>query len=331
MPWHAPSDLSTHGLTKEARALFSSFDKSNDRRVNVSNRRMALKAGLGLPESTSQLAAMSSRNEAVAARKVFDSFDFDQSGSIDAKELRPALELLQLHVSSDEASKLISRYDADSSAKLELGEFRSLCAKLRLYRQQAPPPPPSKRPQTAGARIVFGSQGQLSGDDGGTPIVTPAPTTPGGSTDASGFLSFSVRGGGGGGGSSAGGKTAFLTESALDLEVNHVRRCALGRAMRIRGTVKEVVHDHQAYREAMSRALTANQTEWALRMQCSKDLVVARGAKTSVWRPARTVVGGPMAGLPSSSHRVKKPPMSTEEAFAWADMVTNLQRKCGNR
>jgi len=136
MPWHAPSDLSTHGLTKEARALFSSFDKSNDRRVNVSNRRMALKAGLGLPESTSQLAAMSSRNEAVAARKVFDSFDFDQSGSIDAKELRPALELLQLHVSSDEASKLISRYDADSSAKLELGEFRSLCAKLRLYRRR---------------------------------------------------------------------------------------------------------------------------------------------------------------------------------------------------
>ena len=56
----------------------------------------------------------------------FNQFDTDRSGTIEVRELRPALDLLDLHVSMDEARAKIAQYNAKRDPKLDLAGFAAL-------------------------------------------------------------------------------------------------------------------------------------------------------------------------------------------------------------
>jgi len=288
MPWHAPSDAFVHGMTKEARDLFSEFDRDDKRRVNVSSRRLALISGLGCTEEAAQMAAQYSRDEARATRRIFDRFDVTGNG-IAASAIGDALDVLGLPIDSAEAAEVID----SAGDPIELGAFRTLCGRLR----KAQPP---QRPQSAGpggAAAQLPPQRQQSGDDGGQ--------------------------------AEGGGFDGPAQPALSDLEIAHVRRHLLARAMSKRSTVKDVVHEQQVYFEGIERALHAREAEWALDMARSRDQAVERGVRASIWRPAKTPMPQPVV---STKRRVSQRPAKTltmEEATEIANRVLRLQRSKG--
>jgi hypothetical protein len=64
-------------------------------------------------------------------RRVFTVVDADQSGDIDAEELRAGLQMLGLSsVSMGEAQKVLERFDADANRRLSRQEFEKLVAEI---------------------------------------------------------------------------------------------------------------------------------------------------------------------------------------------------------
>merc|ERR1719446_1228703 len=63
----------------------------------------------------------------------FAAHDRDASGGIDASELVSALSRLGLSASSQQAQRVLAKYDSDGSRQLELAEFRQLVADLKVY------------------------------------------------------------------------------------------------------------------------------------------------------------------------------------------------------
>jgi len=114
-----------------------------------------------------------------------------------------------------------------------------------------------------------------------------------------------------------------------DEEIGHVRRQLLGRAMKQRCTEKEVVHDQQVYCEGVERALQATNIEWSLQLMANRETAKQRAVRASVWRAAKTPVGGqvPAQRPPAKSRPIV--PMTTDEATALADKVSRLQRSTG--
>ena len=87
--------------------------------------------------------------------------------------------------------------------------------------------------------------------------------------------------------------------------------------MRLGVTIADVVHEQQAYEEAMRRALAAKQAESVLRAQQNREVVAARRiACRPMWR-STTPVGETMTGAPSRAKKIR-PVMSHDEANAWA-------------
>lgn len=72
-----------------------------------------------------------------SARRVFAMYDRDGSGDIDSRELLPALRALGLDADSTHASRLISRYDTNSDARLDYVEFTNLLYELREFQRAA--------------------------------------------------------------------------------------------------------------------------------------------------------------------------------------------------
>jgi len=70
---------------------------------------------------------------ALEAKAVLDRFDKDRSGSISTRELRNALNSLNLQTNSSEASQILRQFDADGSGSLDIFEFTSLLSKLRAH------------------------------------------------------------------------------------------------------------------------------------------------------------------------------------------------------
>ena len=66
-----------------------------------------------------------------AARAAFERFDKDSSGTIDAAELRHALEAAGLHVDGDQVAYMLRKYDDDRGATLDVDEFVDLVQGLR--------------------------------------------------------------------------------------------------------------------------------------------------------------------------------------------------------
>ena len=193
MPWHSDTDHPTHGLSRRARALFENFDHTNDRRINAAERHAALVRQLGAPEATALLAAFSSKSEHDAVRKVFDAYDHGYTGQMDTSDLLSAVAMLgfRLPSSAERAQAMVNRY---RGGMLELGEFRTLCSELRRQEKEGDLYSP-----ISPAEAAVSCQ-RRSADDGGSLVAE--------GVDAS----VGARGKGG-------ASLAYLTESALDLEV----------------------------------------------------------------------------------------------------------------
>jgi len=56
-------------------------------------------------------------------KEAFDLFDTDNSGAIDAKELKIAMQALGFEPSSDEVAKMVRDIDVDGNATVEFEEF----------------------------------------------------------------------------------------------------------------------------------------------------------------------------------------------------------------
>ena len=80
---------------------------------------------------------------------IFEKFDANRSGSIDVKELKPALSELGCEVEGDAAASLIRSFDSDKSGGLQSSEFRKLVVELRAYQKEHPPGPKSDKPRIA--------------------------------------------------------------------------------------------------------------------------------------------------------------------------------------
>eukprot|EP00966_Prymnesium_polylepis_P100459 2326709-Prymnesium_polylepis.1 len=65
--------------------------------------------------------------------RAFAAFNADNSGTIEARELRPALQQLGLEASSDETRAILRRYDSTGDARLQLEEFTRLVEDIRAY------------------------------------------------------------------------------------------------------------------------------------------------------------------------------------------------------
>ena len=65
-----------------------------------------------------------------AQRAAFNKYDTNQSGELDHKELRSALETVGLTITSAHAATLLAKYDTDQSGLMEFDEFQQLCTAL---------------------------------------------------------------------------------------------------------------------------------------------------------------------------------------------------------
>lgn len=73
--------------------------------------------------------AMGDEEELVA---VFSRFDVDNSGGIDASELRAALEYLGLRLDGEQCDYMLRKYDDDRGESLDLNEFAQLVEDVRV-------------------------------------------------------------------------------------------------------------------------------------------------------------------------------------------------------
>ena len=118
--------------------------------------------------------------------------------------------------------------------------FQKLVATLRRLQREAPPPKVRPKSASAGSatQAALRPKGDLmSSDDGGA----PAPPK---QVDEEEM----------GGGSQVVPKRKFKRTTPIDLEIDHVRRQLMGRAMTLGRTTNGVVYEHQVYHEGLQRA-----------------------------------------------------------------------------
>lgn len=127
---------------------FSKYDTDASGDIDINELRPALRR-LGLPADTATANSIlmwydsdeSGRIElhefAVLARdiNVFQSFDLDSSGTLDAKELLPALTKLGVATSSDEVQQILHAWDANADGHVDLLEFSALVRDLQIFAQ----------------------------------------------------------------------------------------------------------------------------------------------------------------------------------------------------
>merc|ERR1711998_541283 len=66
--------------------------------------------------------------------RIFETFDVDNSHAIESRELLAALRSLWLpHIDVTEAAQIFNRYDTDGNGRLDAEEFRRLVEDLRTY------------------------------------------------------------------------------------------------------------------------------------------------------------------------------------------------------
>ena len=122
--------------------------------------------------------------------RTFARFDRDLGGRINVLELRVALTELGLTVDTEEALRVLRRFDANRSGQLELADFRNLVGTLRSYQQatlSSPASSPSEAVAAALARAVAAGDvtvsGAAAGEEGAT-TDEPAPKGEGAAEDA---------------------------------------------------------------------------------------------------------------------------------------------------
>ncbi len=71
---------------------------------------------------------MLTKEQVEEIKSAFELFDKDNSGSIDANELRDAMKALGIYLKMDQITQLIQRIDKDGSGVVEFDEFMALMA-----------------------------------------------------------------------------------------------------------------------------------------------------------------------------------------------------------
>jgi len=71
-------------------------------------------------------------NELSEFQEIFDMFDKDKGGSIDAEELESLLHSLGKFPSTEEVEKLLLQVDADGSGEVDFDEFLELLIMLEV-------------------------------------------------------------------------------------------------------------------------------------------------------------------------------------------------------
>ena len=74
-------------------------------------------------------------HSAEAVRNIFQRYDSDKSGDIDARELRTALQGMGLPTDGAQAAAVLAKYDRDHTGGLELEEFSRLVSELSRFQQ----------------------------------------------------------------------------------------------------------------------------------------------------------------------------------------------------
>ena len=62
-------------------------------------------------------------------REVFETFDKDKNGSIDAKEIKEVCESMGIQADGDDIKDLIKQADEDGNGKIEFDEFKKAVLK----------------------------------------------------------------------------------------------------------------------------------------------------------------------------------------------------------
>lgn len=115
--------LGLHSSSGEASAILKRYDSDNSHRLKFDEFRNLVLDVMRFTEGQQVVPN--------AVRRAFMLFDKDQSGDIDASELRAALQSLGVPADTlEEASDLLSIYDASRNARLSLYEFSRLCDAL---------------------------------------------------------------------------------------------------------------------------------------------------------------------------------------------------------
>ena len=125
-----------------------------------------------------------------------------------------------------------------------------------------------------------------------------------------------------------GASAMALNASAVELELNHVRRLLVGRAKATGLTPTAVVQEHRAYREGIQRAQRAGKAEWQLHLLTNRDIVAARSAKTSVWQAPASRGGLSSSAAVPRGYVARAKPRDDQQVEEYAQMVDRwTQRK----
>ena len=76
--------------------------------------------------------ALQTTEDVLSLANTFDLFDKDESGGIDASELRRALQHLGVDSSSKQADAILKQYDDDSNSSIDVKEFARLARDVQM-------------------------------------------------------------------------------------------------------------------------------------------------------------------------------------------------------
>ena len=152
-----------HADAKAAASLLAEFDRDRSGTMElgefhdlIRTLRSSMHADEATQEATALRAALAARDAELAnlrtelarhggssgrgvpadIRAAFERFDVNQSGMLDSKELRGALQAAGLQPSAQEVERLLQRHDADRNGLLDLAEFSQLVSEMRGTRIQ---------------------------------------------------------------------------------------------------------------------------------------------------------------------------------------------------
>eukprot|EP00290_Baffinella_frigidus_P014794 CAMPEP_0180168504 /NCGR_PEP_ID=MMETSP0986-20121125/32717_1 /TAXON_ID=697907 /ORGANISM="non described non described, Strain CCMP2293" /LENGTH=118 /DNA_ID=CAMNT_0022119909 /DNA_START=75 /DNA_END=431 /DNA_ORIENTATION=- len=74
---------------------------------------------------------LSPEKQIAKMQELFNEFDEDRQGTIDADEFRAALENLHVHLSDEELKELMDEVDQDGSGDIDFGEFAHMIRRVQ--------------------------------------------------------------------------------------------------------------------------------------------------------------------------------------------------------
>ena len=123
--------------SSEARTVLEKYDQDKDSRLDINEFHQVV---LELLEYQKTIPPF--------VRSAFDLFDTNQSGDIDGREVRRALQQLGMEANSREARAVLFKYDQDKDSRLDLAEFHRLVLGLLQFQKRQQPPPRPKSPSS---------------------------------------------------------------------------------------------------------------------------------------------------------------------------------------